>query len=47
MNIARELFKNYDPGNKDIRVLASLGKEPYFKTLSIISSFCSHNLRQL
>jgi hypothetical protein len=27
MNIARELFKNYDPGNKDIGVLASLGKE--------------------
>jgi nucleoside 2-deoxyribosyltransferase len=29
MNIARKLFKDYDPGNKDIRVLASLGKEHF------------------
>ena len=27
MNIARKLFNDYDPGNKDIGVLASLGKE--------------------
>ncbi len=27
MNISRKLFKNYDPGNKDIGVLAGLGKE--------------------
>ena len=29
MNIARKLFKDYDPGNKDIGVLASLGKEHF------------------
>jgi nucleoside 2-deoxyribosyltransferase len=29
MNISRKLFENYDPGNKDIGVLAGLGKE-YF-----------------
>jgi nucleoside 2-deoxyribosyltransferase len=27
MNIARKLFKDYDPGNKNIKVLAGLGKE--------------------
>ncbi len=27
MNVARKLFKDYDPGNKDIGILASLGKE--------------------
>jgi nucleoside 2-deoxyribosyltransferase len=29
MNIARKLFKDYDPRNKDIGVLASLGKEVF------------------
>jgi hypothetical protein len=27
MNIARKLFRDYDPRNKDIGILASLGKE--------------------
>jgi len=31
MNIARKLFKDYDPGNKDIGILASLGKERFFR----------------
>ena len=29
MNIARKLFRDYDPRNKDIGVLASLGKEVF------------------
>jgi len=29
MSIARQIFKDYDPGNKDIGVLAGLGKEHF------------------
>jgi hypothetical protein len=29
MNIARKLFKDYDPRNKDIGVLTNLGKEHF------------------
>lgn len=27
MKIAKQIFKDYDPGNKNVKVLAGLGKE--------------------